>query len=219
MWISIFEAVAVSVASDVVATLLVGIGGHPDHVAVGRVALSCTSMDGGCGSMRTSPYYMRAGWPTWLTRTPNPEADAAVEEGIAAVFPEHMPRRRAVGVLSPDIVKCKIAAAKRYYTEFAFIDVDFGGISSDPAMMRYAVLVCWQRKRNMTAPTPCLRTASATPVSGNDNATKSGSVLMVHDYPRSLAAGSQAPSWTSRDRSRATLPRRYFHRVRGSFLQ
>jgi hypothetical protein len=49
--------------------------------------------------------------------------------------------------LPPDEVSQKLQATRSYRTEFGPVDEDFGGIASDPNMMRYEVY--WNVSHNV----------------------------------------------------------------------
>jgi LmbE family N-acetylglucosaminyl deacetylase len=133
---AIVDAILPDLPSDSILYAPLGIGGHPDHVDVGHVAMQLVERGWRVRLYADSPYFLRSGPPTWVTQVRNTEADRCVDEALTRLLPSEMPRRRSLERLTLDAAEAKIAMAKRYSTEFTFIDKDFNGIPSDPNLMR-----------------------------------------------------------------------------------
>lgn len=131
----------------------VGIGGHPDHLAVGKVAVLLAREGWTVRLYADSPYFARRGLPSWLGSKPNPETDAYIAAALHSAAPPPFELRGSVFALSRLEVERKIAAAQGYLTEFSFIDADFEGKSSDAEIMRYEV--CWQVQSTDSEPGFC----------------------------------------------------------------
>jgi LmbE family N-acetylglucosaminyl deacetylase len=115
-----------------------GVGGHPDHRDVARVATELARRDTRVYLYGDIPYLMRAGLPQVLTGHPNPDADALIDAALARL-PSAEIGERCVVVLSPAEVERKLAAIRCYETEFEPVNADFGGVLDDRARMRYEV--------------------------------------------------------------------------------
>lgn len=113
----------------------VGIGGHPDHVAVGRAALGLTASVREVRFYADSPYYLADGMPSVITGDRNDAADARLRDGLAELS---APRLNLHHVELTDAeIENKARAMRSYRTEFSAIDNDFGGATSDPSKMRH----------------------------------------------------------------------------------
>ncbi len=115
-----------------------GVGKHPDHVDVATFAVGLAGRGRDVWLYADSPYFLRYGLPSWLGDVRNERADQAIEEAF------HSLKLKADIVpvivrLAPDEVSRKLRATRSYGTEFGPVDEDFGGIASDPKMMRYEV--------------------------------------------------------------------------------
>jgi LmbE family N-acetylglucosaminyl deacetylase len=117
----------------------VGIGGHPDHVAVRKVAVLLAGEGWTVRLYADSPYFARWGLPSWLGSKHNPDADAYIDRVLHSAAPRPLELHRNDVELSDSEVDHKIEATRRYVTEFAFIDADFAGKSSDAEIMRHEV--------------------------------------------------------------------------------
>jgi hypothetical protein len=118
-----------------------GIGRHPDHRDVGRLGLALAREGWDVRLYADSPYYLRHGIPSWAGREENRPADDLADEGLRLLSPA-LAGLRPTGVdLGIEGARRKIDAATGYRTEFSFIDEDFGGIPSDPELMRHEA--CW----------------------------------------------------------------------------
>jgi len=117
----------------------VGIGGHPDHVAVGKLGVLLAREGRRVRLYADSPYFIRWGLPSWLRPSSDARSDVYIDGALHSIAPEPIATERHVVAMSDTEVKRKILAARNYHTEFAFIDADFHGKSSDPEMMRWEV--------------------------------------------------------------------------------
>jgi LmbE family N-acetylglucosaminyl deacetylase len=134
------EAVRAAVprASRVLAPLALGTE-HPDHVLLRRYALRLAR-----GGMRVElyadvPYATVYGWPHWVTGAapvPHLDVDAYWAESLAAV-PSRGPAK--VVVLDAQQAASKLAAMRRYATQFATLDRGPIGQLSNPAVHTYEV--------------------------------------------------------------------------------
>ncbi|QMU68297.1 PIG-L deacetylase family protein [Streptacidiphilus sp. P02-A3a] len=103
-----------------------GVGGHPDHLAVAGAALRLAASGHRVRLWADSPYYLRHGLPGQLGGPPNPDADALLRQGIRA----HAGHR-----LTPHLVRLDGAAAdrkgeaiRRYRTEYPSLQDDYGPV-------------------------------------------------------------------------------------------
>jgi LmbE family N-acetylglucosaminyl deacetylase len=129
------------VEGDVIVYAPAGIGGHPDHRDVARFGVRLAEEGRAVRLYGDTPYFMRHGLPSWLTEVENRRADEYVEKGLRALSAAPRRLERDVVELSAGQVERKIAAARRYETEFDFVNADFGGVAEDRDAMRYEV--CW----------------------------------------------------------------------------
>lgn len=114
-----------------------GVGGHPDHRDVARLGVELAREGWAVRLYADSPYYLREGLPSWLAQEPNRPVDEAVHDALSLLSPAFAGLRPHVVDLGMEQAGRKIEAAQRYRTEFRFIDEDFGGIASDPEVMRH----------------------------------------------------------------------------------
>jgi hypothetical protein len=84
------------------------------------------------------PYLLRHGPPTWLGGA-DPRADAQVERAFAAIGAQPVAFDRHLVRLTTEQTRRKIEAFGQYRTEFALVDADFDGATSDPTRMRREV--------------------------------------------------------------------------------
>jgi LmbE family N-acetylglucosaminyl deacetylase len=113
-----------------------GIGGHPDHRDVARLGVELAREGWDVRLYADSPYFLRQGLPSWLGDEPNATADEVVDDALRLLSPACGGLRPQVVDLGAEQASRKIDAARRYRTEFRFIDEDFAGIASDPEAMR-----------------------------------------------------------------------------------
>lgn len=113
-----------------------GIGRNPDHRDLARLGVALAAEGREVRLFADFPYVLRYGLPSWLTGKSNPRGDAYVEEALR-LLTEEVGFERHVVRLAPTDVDRKIAAAKRYETEFAPANIEFGGAMEDPDAMRY----------------------------------------------------------------------------------
>jgi LmbE family N-acetylglucosaminyl deacetylase len=117
----------------------VGIGGHPDHRVIGEFAVGL--VDTGCQVRLWAdhPYFVRYGLPSWLGDEPNQVSDALVADSLAALVDHRLTLTRRVVTLDAESLLRKLAATRRYVTEYDAIQADFGS-AMDPAYLQYEVV-------------------------------------------------------------------------------
>lgn len=115
-----------------------GIGAHPDHRAVALVAAALRDAGHPVRFWADHPYFLRRGLPSWLGGEPNPAADEIVDEGLATIAGDGPPLAREVVTLDPPRLARKHDAVRRYLTEYAAIEADFGS-ALDPAQLAHEV--------------------------------------------------------------------------------
>ena len=126
-------------AGDVVYAPL-GVGRHPDHRDVARLGLRLAARGRAVRLYADFPYLVRFGPPAWLgdghqTR----RADAQIEAAFAALGATPGDFERSGVEVTREQTAAKIAAFRRYETEFPLVDADFGGATSDREQMRREV--------------------------------------------------------------------------------
>lgn len=130
-------AVAPWLPAESVVYASAGIGGHPDHRDVGRLAVELARQGRQVRLYGDSPYFLRHGLPRWIGGAPSDETDAAVDDALRVLSPTYTALSPRPVDLGLEEAGRKIQAARRYRTEFRFIDDDFQGVASDPERMRY----------------------------------------------------------------------------------
>jgi hypothetical protein len=121
-----------------------GVGRHPDHRDVARLGLRLSEQGRRVRFYADFPYLIRYGPPSWLgggdAAAP---ADAQIAAAFAALGADPADFERSVVELTREQAEGKIAAFRRYRTEFPLVDADFAGATSDPDKMR--IEVYWTR--------------------------------------------------------------------------
>ena len=123
-------AVAPWLPPDAVVYASTGIGSHPDHRDVARLGVELARAGWDVRLYADSPYFLRHGLPSWA-------GDGAVGDALRVLSPALPGVRPHMVDLGIEQARRKIDTAMRYRTEFRFIDEDFGGITSDPEVMRH----------------------------------------------------------------------------------
>jgi LmbE family N-acetylglucosaminyl deacetylase len=116
-----------------------GVGGHPDHLAVARWAVHLRGAGREVRLFADTPYYLRHGLPSWLGDRPNPKADDQITDALAELRIDAAQVVRSVTVLRRAAVDDKLRALRCYATEFDPIDEDFRGVPSNGELMRHEV--------------------------------------------------------------------------------
>ena len=115
----------------------VGIGGHPDHEAVARYAVTLVGRVGEVRLYADSPYYVRDGLPGWIDGSGAEDGAVAGAFARLGVSPEGAKRRI---VRHDDVaMAAKDRAMRGYRTEFDPVNEDFGGAAADHRLMRHEV--------------------------------------------------------------------------------
>jgi LmbE family N-acetylglucosaminyl deacetylase len=122
-----------------------GIGRHPDHRDVARLGFRLARRGLAVRFYGDFPYFVRYGPPTWLGGRDAARADAQIAAAFAALPTDPDAFERTIVELTPEQVETKMAAFRRYTTEFPLVDADFDGATSDPAQMRREVY--WTLRR------------------------------------------------------------------------
>jgi len=136
---TIEQALGGWLAADVVYAPL-GIGRHPDHRDVARLGLRLAVRGRAVRLYADFPYLVRHGPPSWLGGGEDAVcADSLVEAAFAALQATPDAFDRSTVELTPAQTETKIAAFRRYTTEFAVVDADFDGATSDSEQMRREV--------------------------------------------------------------------------------
>jgi hypothetical protein len=136
---AIEQAVGAWLAGDVIYAPL-GIGRHPDHRDVARLGLRLAERGRTVRFYADFPYLIRHGPPSWLDGGEDAaRADADVEAAFAMLPAISDAFERSIVELTPAETETKIAAFRRYETEFPSVDADFDGATSDPRQMRREV--------------------------------------------------------------------------------
>ena len=117
----------------------VGIGGHPDHRTIGEFAVGLALTGCQVRLWADHPYFVRHGLPSWLGGEPNPVADALVADSLATVVGQRLTLTRDIVTLDAESLRRKLAATRRYLTEYDAIQADFGP-AMDPAYLQYEVV-------------------------------------------------------------------------------
>ena len=115
-----------------------GIGGHPDHRDLARLGLRLVADGRDVRLYADLPYLVRFGRPRWLGGADG-LADRLVAEAFAALRADPGAFARRVVELDPAQAAAKIAAFRRYETEFGPVNADFGGALDDPETLRREV--------------------------------------------------------------------------------
>ena len=136
------EALEPCLRADVVHAPL-GIGGHPDHRDVARLGLRLAAEGRDVCLYADLPYLVRFGRPTWLGGADGP-ARRLLAEAFAALPADPDAFARRVVELDPTQAVAKVAAFRRYETEFGPVNADFGGALDDPETLRREV--AWTRR-------------------------------------------------------------------------
>jgi LmbE family N-acetylglucosaminyl deacetylase len=132
---AIERAVGGWLAGDVVYAPL-GVGRHPDHRDVARLGLRLATRGRLVRFYADFPYLVRHGPPSWLGGGQgDARADEQVEAAFAALPADPNAFERSTVELTADQVDAKIAAFRRYETEFPLVDAHFDGATSDRAQM------------------------------------------------------------------------------------
>lgn len=114
-----------------------GIGGHPDHRDLALATLLLAGEDRAVRLYADSPYYLAQGLPSWLAGTPNPKADALTDGALDRLGPPGPALTRHVRELSETELRRKLAAMRRYRTEFPAIWADLASSPAGPEAMRH----------------------------------------------------------------------------------
>lgn len=112
-----------------------GVGGHPDHVAVARFAARLAREGADVTFWADAPYFLRSGLPSCVTGVANDDADALLARALDDLGLAPRPRPDVV-LLSPEQVAHKAAATRGYVTELPWIVADFGAPATDRAALR-----------------------------------------------------------------------------------
>lgn len=118
-----------------------GVGRHPDHRDVARLGFRLARRGRAVRFYGDFPYLVRYGPPTWLGGGSRDAACAEeqIEAAFAALPANADAFERTIIELTPEQVETKIAAFRRYTTEFALVEADFDGATSDPTQMGHEV--------------------------------------------------------------------------------
>ena len=108
-----------------------GIGRHPDHRDVARAMLLVREHAAEVRLYADSPYYLFQGPPSWLSGTPNPEADRWVDRALADLDVRADRLTRHVVHLDEAALAAKLQAMRRYVTEFPSVQADILARSGD----------------------------------------------------------------------------------------
>jgi LmbE family N-acetylglucosaminyl deacetylase len=113
-----------------------GVGRHPDHRDVARLGFHLARRGRLVRFYGDFPYLVRYGPPTWLgSGREAKRADSQVDVAYAALGAEGDAFEHTIVNLTPAQAETKMAAFRRYTTEFSLVDADFEGATSDPARM------------------------------------------------------------------------------------
>ena len=141
---TIEQAVGGWLDADVVYAPL-GVGRHPDHRDVARLGFRLATRGRAVRFYADFPYLVRYGPPSWLDGGHEASgADAQVEAAFTALPAAADAFDRTIVELTAEQADAKIAAFRRYETEFRLVDDDFGGVTSDREQMRREVF--WMRR-------------------------------------------------------------------------
>lgn len=121
-----------------------GIGGHPDHRDLARAMVRLATADREVWLYADSPSYTQAGLPSWLPG--GAEAGSAADESVSQAFSrlDLVGKRlvRHVYELDDAAFEQKLAALKRYETEYPAISADAGRSPAGIGSLRYET--CWK---------------------------------------------------------------------------
>ena len=131
------EAVEPWLSGDVV-YVPAGIGGHPDHRDVARLGMRLAAEGRDVRLYADLPYLVRFGRPRWLGGADG-TADRLLAAAFAAVEADPAAFTRRVVELEPEEAVAKLAAFRRYGTEFGPVNADFGGALDDAETLRREV--------------------------------------------------------------------------------
>ena len=126
-----------------------GIGQHPDHLAVRDATLKALARLGRtrCWLFADLPYASKYGWPQWVLgtpRDPNLDIDAFYDRALAQVA--GWDRAEPVVVrMGPECCVEKLAAMRRYVTQFPAIEAGPSRALSHPDRLPYEVF--WPLRR------------------------------------------------------------------------
>jgi LmbE family N-acetylglucosaminyl deacetylase len=117
------------------------IGGHVDHLLVRDAALALGDRLGiPVWLYAELPYAVRFGWPGWVTGEPPGPADADWDHWLrdAPVWPS--PDTAEVRQLGDEEMSAKLAAMRRYRTQFPLLNQGVIGLLEHPAVLPWEVM-------------------------------------------------------------------------------
>lgn len=139
------EALEAAVPSASAIYAPAGLGAHPDHQLVSRVAVDLAYDGFPVTLFAELPYSTDHGWPHWVTgEKPDPHLDP---DSLWETFLEELPCHRTALVsqvrhLTPEEAERKLEAMRAYRTQFPALNGGANDRLANPAIRRYEVF--WQ---------------------------------------------------------------------------
>lgn len=119
-----------------------GIGLHPDHLLVRAAALRLARAGVPLRLYADLPYCVAYGWPAWVTRTrpdPHLDVDAHWSSALAGVRRLGAGLKPQVHELTADEQSAKLAALRRYATQYATLSRGPLDVLADPLVLAFEV--------------------------------------------------------------------------------
>ena len=117
-----------------------GIGGHADHLLVRDAALALGGSHGFAVRIYAElPYAVRFGWPGWVTGQPPGPADADWDHWLRDAPTQPSRESGEARRLSDEEMSAKIAAMRRYRSQFPLLNQGAIGLLEHPAVLPWEV--------------------------------------------------------------------------------
>ena len=125
-----------------VAVAPAAIGLHPDHLLARRLGLALRDAGVPLVLYADLPYCVSYGWPEWVTgqpRDPNLVVDASWATAFEPIVARGIALEREVHVLDPAQRSAKLAALRRYTTQYATLTRGPLDVLANPAVLGFEV--------------------------------------------------------------------------------